>query len=284
MPIRFLKSNNALKFVPVKTPWIFRKMFPNYVWTVKTEEKSIYLTFDDGPTPEVTDFVLDTLNAHQAKATFFCIGNNVEKHPELLQRILAEGHRIGNHTQNHIKGWETTTEAYLQDVAEADKIIQDSRFKVQGLEFEVQDSGFNTEISRQNSKAKNTSTVLEDLGANQQSSIPNLNSVTANQKSSIDNLQSSIPQLFRPPYGLIKPFQGQQLMQMGYKIIMWDVISFDWEQELSEEKCLQNVISNTESGSVIVFHDSIKASKNMMYALPKVLDYFSEKGFVFKSL
>ncbi|TXD82416.1 polysaccharide deacetylase family protein [Subsaximicrobium wynnwilliamsii] len=260
-----------MKLIPVKTPWLFRKIFPNYVWNVKTDEKIIYLTFDDGPTPEVTDFVLDTLNAHQAKATFFCIGNNVEKHPKLFQRILAEGHRVGNHTQNHTKGWETTTAAYLQDVAAAEGIIQDSKFKVQGLGFEVQDSGFNTEISRQNSKAKNTSKVsLEDLGDNQQSSI--------------DNLQSSIPKLFRPPYGLIKPAQSKQLMQLAYKIVMWDVISFDWEQELSEEKCLQNVISNTESGSIIVFHDSIKASKNMMYALPRMLAYFSEKGFRFESL
>jgi peptidoglycan/xylan/chitin deacetylase (PgdA/CDA1 family) len=284
-PIRFLKSNDALKLIPVKTPWLFRKIFPNYVWNVKTDEKIIYLTFDDGPTPEVTDFVLDTLNAHQAKASFFCIGNNVEKHPKLFQRILAEGHRVGNHTQNHTKGWETTTAAYLQDVAAADEIIQDSKFKVQGLGFEVQDSGFNTEISRQNSKAKNTSKVsLEDLGDTQQSSIPNFSSVTADQNSSINNRQSSIPKLFRPPYGLIRPLQGKQLLQMGYEIIMWDVISFDWEQELSEEKCLQNVISNTESGSIIVFHDSIKASKNMMYALPRMLAYFSEKGFRFESL
>ncbi len=201
-------------------------MFPNYIWDIATTNKELYLTFDDGPTPEITNWTLDTLKQYDAKATFFCIGSNIEKHPTIFENIIKDDHAIGNHTQNHIKGWTTKTKNYLKDVKEAQTII--------------------------NSKT--------------------------------DNLQSSIVTLFRPPYGQIKPKQGRKLIALGHKIIMWDVLSFDWEQDLSEEKCLENVVSKSKAGSIIVFHDSVKASKNMMYTLPKVLEVFSKKGYVFKSL
>lgn len=211
---------------PVKIPLVAKKMFPNYVWDISSEEKTIYLTFDDGPTPEITNWVLKTLKAYNAKATFFCIGKNIKNHPDIFQNILKDGHSIGNHTHNHIKGWKTKTNDYLLNIDKAQKIIEN---QIQDSEFRIQS-------------------------------------------------------LFRPPYGQIKPKQGKQLIKLGYKIIMWDVLSFDWDKNVSKETCLNNVISKATSGSIIVFHDSIKASKNMKYALPKVLDYFSNKGYRFKAI
>nr|WP_321247392.1 polysaccharide deacetylase family protein [uncultured Psychroserpens sp.] len=215
-----------MKIAPVKTPVVAKRMFPNYVWDIATNNKELYLTFDDGPTPEVTNWTLDILKQYDAKATFFCIGANVEKHPDIFKSIIKDGHTIGNHTQNHIKGWKTKTKVYLKEVKDAQTTIY----------------------------------------------------------SNLKNLNASKVTLFRPPYGQIKPKQGKKLIELGYQIIMWDVLSFDWEQDLSEEKCLENVISKSKEGSIIVFHDSVKASKNMMYALPKVLDIFSKKGYKFKSL
>jgi len=213
-----------MAFTPIKTPLVAKKMFPNYVWDIPTDTKDLYLTFDDGPTPEITNWTLEVLKQHNAKATFFCIGNNVEKHPEIFQNIIDNGHTIGNHTQNHIKGWKTKTEDYLKNVAEAQETI--------------------------NAKISN----------------------------------SSISNLFRPPYGKITPKQGRKLIELGYKIVMWDVISFDWDKNISKDTCLNNVNSKAKNGSIIVFHDSVKASKNMQYALPRVLEYFSENGYEFKSI
>jgi len=210
-----------MKIAPVKTPVVAKKMFPNYVWDVATPKKELYLTFDDGPTPKITNFTLDILKKYNAKATFFCIGANIEKYPGIFQQILNDGHRIGNHTQHHIKGWTTKTKDYLKNVEEAQVEIEKNNYKTD---------------------------------------------------------------LFRPPYGQIKPKQGKKLIALGHKIIMWDVLSFDWEQDVSAEQCLENVISKSKSGSIIVFHDSFKASKNMMYALPKVLEIFSKNGFEFKAL
>ena len=211
---------------PVKTPKLVSKLFPNYVWNIDTIEKELFLTFDDGPTPEITSWVLDTLNTFNAKATFFCIGKNVENHPEIFQRILVEGHAVGNHTQNHVNGWKTKTPLYLENVSEAKNSIE-SKIGDQTLEF---------------------------------------------------------TNLFRPPYGQIKPQQGSKVLEMGYKIIMWDVLSFDWDTMVSVEECLNNVLSKSKPGSIIVFHDSLKAFRNMKYTLPKVLEYFSNEGFQFKKL
>ena len=220
-----------MPLTPVKTPLVAKKMFPNYIWDIATNEKILYLTFDDGPTPEITNWTLNTLKTYNAKATFFCIGNNIEKHPDIFQNILDDGHAIGNHTHNHIKGWKTKTKDYLANIELCENVFKNR--------------------------------------------VP---------KSSIVNRQSSIVNLFRPPYGQITPKQGKKLLELGYKIIMWDVLSFDWEKDVSKETCLKNVTSNTRNGSIIVFHDSIKASKNMQFTLPKVLEYFSEKGFAFKAL
>ena len=233
---------------PVKTPLVVKKMFPNYVWDIPTKDKILYLTFDDGPTPEITNWVLNTLKSFDAKATFFCIGKNIETHPDIFKNILNEGHAIGNHTHNHIKGWKTSAEDYLTNVLKAEEVMS-AEFKIQSL------------------KVRKTTDSETDI-----------------QQSTIENLQSTINNLFRPPYGQITLKQGKELMKLGYKIIMWDVISFDWDKAISEETCLNNVIRKSTNGSIIVFHDSIKASKNMQYALPKTLEYFSGKGYVFKTI
>lgn len=230
-----------MTLTPIKTPLIAKKMFPNYVWDIPTSDKIIYLTFDDGPTPEITNWTLNTLKSFDAKATFFCIGKNIEAHPDIFQNILNEGHAIGNHTYNHIKGWKTSTEDYVANVLKVEQIMS-SEFRVQSSEFQkITDSEINIQ-------------------------------------------QSKINNLFRPPYGQITPKQGKELMKLGYKIIMWDVISFDWDNTVSEETCLNNVVTKSTDGSIIVFHDSVKASRNMQYTLPKTLEYFSEKGYGFKPL
>ena len=213
-----------MKITPTKTPFVVKKLFPNYIWEIPTNKKELFLTFDDGPTPSVTDWVLDELKRFNAKATFFCIGNNVRQHPQLFHRILEENHSIGNHTHNHIKGWKTKTNDYLDNVFDAEKTIKDL-------------------------------------------------------------LDSSIQvNLFRPPYGQIKPTQGKKLMELGYKIVMWDVLSFDWEKTVSNQECFDTVVSKSRNGSIIVFHDSLKASNNMKFTLPKVLEYFTEKGYAFRAI
>jgi len=205
-----------MNLTPVTIPKVVKTMFPGFIWDIKTKEKTLYLTFDDGPTPEITAWVLDCLKKHNAKATFFCIGKNVERSPELFNRIIDEGHSVGNHTFNHLKGWKTKTIDYLNDTHNASTLI--------------------------NSK------------------------------------------LFRPPYGRIKPKQAKSLIKDNYKIIMWSVLSLDWDKNISTTQCYKNVIEKSESGSIIVFHDSKKASHNMMCVLPKVLDYFSKKGYDFKRI
>jgi peptidoglycan-N-acetylglucosamine deacetylase len=203
----------------IKTNRIIKTIFSNYVWDIPNNEKKIYLTFDDGPIPEITEWVLEQLKIYNCKATFFCIGNNIEKHPEVFNKLILEGHAIGNHTFNHVKGWNTSKKAYLKEVEQCEEEIQKNLPK---------------------------------------------------------NLQSK---LFRPPYGKIKPLQSGKLRKLGYKIIMWDVLSADYKKEISKEKCLENVLKNVVSGSIIVFHDSVKAFPNLEYVLPKTLQFLSENGY-----
>ena len=215
-----------MNLTPVKTPVVAKRMFPNYVWDIPSTNKAIYLTFDDGPTPEITNWTLDVLKEYEAKATFFCIGKNIENHPVIFQNILKDDHVIGNHTNNHIKGWRTSTNDYLSNIEKAQKIID----------------------------------------------------------SQMANKEILVKNLFRPPYGQIRPKQGKSLTQLNYKIVMWNVLSFDWDHTISNETCLGNVIKNTSDGSIVVFHDSVKASSNMKYALPKMLEHFSKQGYSFKSI
>jgi peptidoglycan/xylan/chitin deacetylase (PgdA/CDA1 family) len=204
----------------VKTPWILKKIYPDYLWSIDTKAKEIYLTFDDGPHPVATPFVLKQMKQYNALATFFCIGKNVILYPEIYKQISVEGHSIGNHTQNHLNGWKTKNDIYLKDVADASRII--------------------------------------DTG------------------------------LFRPPYGRITSFQAKNLKSVFNgkhpKVVMWDVLSGDFDTTITPETCLANVIRKTIPGSIVVFHDSEKAFLRLEYTLPRVLKYFSENGYSFKTI
>jgi peptidoglycan-N-acetylglucosamine deacetylase len=208
-----------MNFYWTKTNSLIKKIFPNYIWDIPNSKKVVYLTFDDGPTPEITNWTLQQLQNYNARATFFCIGKNIDKYPEIFQKIIANGHVVGNHTFDHLNGWEIATPAYINNV----------------------------EIC----------------------------------KSAICNQQSTINNLFRPPYGKIKPSQSKKLRKLGYKIIMWDVLSADFDANVLPQKCLENVISNVQSGSIIVFHDSQKAFRNLEYSLPRTLQFLTENGFTF---
>ena len=214
-----------MKLRLVTVPKFVQRIYPKRIWALPNADNTVYLTFDDGPIPEVTPWVLDTLKKYNAKATFFCIGDNIKKHPEIFKRILAEGHSVGNHTFNHLNGWKTETQSYIDNVSLFEKEIQELNIRYSSL-------------------APRTS-------------------------------------LFRPSYGKITSKQANLLQQQGYKIIMWNVLSYDYDTSVSKEQCLQNVLQHIQSGNIVVFHDSIKAQKNLRYVLPKVLEYVNEKKYLF---
>ena len=198
----------------IKTPFWLRAIYSNCTWKMPAKDKVIYLTFDDGPDPEATPFVLATLKKFNAKATFFCIGKNVLKHPNIYEAVLKDGHRVGNHTYDHLNGWETDNHLYIENIKDAMNMIESN--------------------------------------------------------------------LFRPPYGRIKKSQIKLLKQadnLPNQIIMWDVLSGDFDLKIDGETCARNVIKNTVPGSIIVFHDSQKAWDRMTIALPIVLEYFSNLGY-----
>jgi peptidoglycan/xylan/chitin deacetylase (PgdA/CDA1 family) len=213
-----------MKFYWIKTNSLIKRIFSNYIWDIPNVDNKIYLTFDDGPTPEITEWVLNVLKEHQIKATFFCIGKNIQKHPAIFNKLIDNGHAIGNHTFNHLNGWNTLTREYLENI----RMCQ----------------------------------TLSDTYLN-------------------NKLNTVYGKIFRPPYGKIKKSQSKKLRQLGYKIIMWDVLSADFDQTITPEKCLENVLQNTQSGSVIVFHDSAKAFKNLEYTLPRSIEVLKQKGFEF---
>ncbi|MEN0003213.1 MAG: polysaccharide deacetylase family protein [Bacteroidota bacterium] len=199
----------------VKTPQVIQNLFPNFTWRIPSAEKVLYLTFDDGPVPEVTPWVLEQLAAYNAKATFFCVGDNIQKHPEVFEQVKAAGHAVGNHTFNHLNGWATDNISYFHNIRHC---------------------------------AREMDSVL-----------------------------------FRPPYGRIKPKQVQ-FLQRHYRIIMWDVLSGDFDQNISPEQCLANVVNNVSPGSIAVFHDSVKAEERLTYVLPRVLEHFAQAGYSFERL
>ncbi len=215
-------------------PRFIQRLYPERIWAFSRSENSVFLTFDDGPIPEVTPWVLDELKKHKAKATFFCIGENVQKHPEVFRRIIAEGHSVGNHTFNHLNGWKTKTWVYVENALKYENIASTIRnlSPFEGGRGDVSNSEF----------------------------------------------------LFRPPYGKITSKQAKILQKKGLKIVMWDIISYDYDATVSEEQCLQNVLKNIKPGSVVVFHDSFKAEKNLRYVLPKVLEFIGEKDLFCKSI
>ena len=200
---------------PVRTPRFVKSLFPDLIWDKQGDAKNLYLTFDDGPTPDVTEFVLDTLAQFNAKASFFCIGRNIVQNREIFQSIKDADHSIGNHTYNHLNGWRTDSTKYLNDIEECQRLV--------GTD------------------------------------------------------------LFRPPYGRITPKQASTLAK-SFQVIMWDVLSGDFDRVLTPEKCTQNVLDHARPGSIIVFHDSKKAETKLRYALPLVLQHFTELGYAFRSL
>lgn len=216
-----------MKLQWVKTNRLIKTLFSDYVWEIPNKTNAVYLTFDDGPTPEITPWVLDILKRNQVKATFFCIGDNIRKYPEIFQQILSEGHSIGNHTYNHIQGWKSETEKYLDNISLC--------------EIEIQ---------------KHSGTTLEEKNCG----------------------------LFRPPYGKIKRCQAKKVLKAGYRIIMWDILTVDYDKTISPEKCLRNATEKVSSGSVIVFHDSVKAFQNVAFALPETIRILKEKGFNFEPI
>ena len=199
----------------VRPPKLLKRLLRDVVWDIPGEDKVIYLTFDDGPNPVITPWVLDLLKTYEAKATFFCVGSNVEKYRAAYNMVLAAGHAVGNHTYSHKNGWKTRRETYLEDV-------------------------------------KRCSTVFPTM-------------------------------LFRPPYGKLRKSHYKRIKE-DYKIVMWDVLSGDFDHTISNERCLANVLDNARAGSIIVFHDSEKALKKLYYTLPKVLEHFSHLGYAFKAI
>lgn len=201
-------------FIEQLPNWV-RRLYPGVKWREDPTSKVIYLTFDDGPIPEVTPWVLDVLDRYEIKATFFCVGDNVRKHPEVYQEVLRRGHRVGNHTFNHLRGFEIGCSRYVKNVHKASEWIESD--------------------------------------------------------------------LFRPPHGQLRYAQLDALLP-EYRIVQWDVISRDYNGKLKPEKVLNIVKRYARNGSIVVFHDSIKAEKNMKFALPKALDYWIKQGFTFRTL
>jgi peptidoglycan/xylan/chitin deacetylase (PgdA/CDA1 family) len=203
----------------IKTPFWLRLIYRSFIWRKSNQERVLYLSFDDGPHPEATPFVLEQLASFNAKASFFCIGKNVQLYPEIYDAILAAGHVVGNHTQHHMNGWKNNTENYIADIQEATKLIDSN--------------------------------------------------------------------LFRPPYGRISFSQIKALRldpALPQQIVMWDVLSGDFDTTITGDQCAQNVIQHAGPGSIVVFHDSAKAMDRLRIALPKILAHFSKLGYQFKAL
>lgn len=202
-----------------RTPWPIKKLYPELTWSKRTAQ-TIYLTFDDGPIPVITPFIHQTLSAFDVRATFFCVGENIKKYNDIAQASLEAGHKIANHTFNHLNGWHTNKKRYSDNIELCENLIN---------------------------------------------------------KLGVDN------RLFRPPYGRVTRKQIK-VIKTSYEIVMWDVLTGDFSNNVSPEDCLQHSINATRDGSIVLFHDNIKAENNLRYALPRYIEYFLEKGFRFSLL
>ena len=195
---------------------ILRSVLPSsLLWKVDTAERKVFITFDDGPTPQLTTEILAILESYEARATFFCVGDNVVRYPDIFRQIIQSGHSVGNHSHHHLKGWYTSCSQYLEDVSQASKFL-DSK-------------------------------------------------------------------LYRPPYGLITLRQVRELSKQ-FQVVMWSVLTRDFDPSVSREKCLEIAIRGTEPGAIIVFHDNLKASEKVLYALPRMLEYLREEGYLTEKL
>lgn len=202
-----------------KVPSLLPKVFPTFWWRLPQEKPTIFLTFDDGPIPQLTPFILEMLQKYQAQATFFCVGDNIRKYSFIFEQIIINQHQVANHTFHHLNAWKTPSWQYLQDIQLCQGLIK-----------------------------------------------PQATSL-----------------LFRPPYGKLTP-QLIRAIQKNMKIVYWDVLTYDFDPQLAPEKCLQNAIRYTQNGSIIVFHDNVKAYRNLTYVLPRYIEHFATKGFTFKAL
>lgn len=203
-----------------KFGWLFRIIYPHFEWLRPLDfENTVYLTFDDGPVPEATDFVLQTLKKYNVKATFFCVGDNIKKHPDIFNKVVSDGHTCGNHTYNHLNGRKNDTHTYIENIRKCQELLPEISGKP----------------------------------------------------------------LFRPPYGRLKKNQIK-LIQKNYRIIMWDVLTQDYNASLEKEKCLKSAIKATENGSIVLFHDSMKAYDNLRYVLPRYIEKTLSLGYQFKTL
>ena len=194
-------------------PQFIRQLYPHAHWRMNTSEKAVYLTFDDGPIPEVTPWVLDVLDKYQIKATFFMVGDNVRKHPDEYKMVVERGHRIGNHTFNHLKGFEEGSERYIANIDKADSYLSTD--------------------------------------------------------------------LFRPPHGIMRMKQYRMLSKR-YRIIMWDLVTRDYNPKLNGEQVLRRVRKYARNGSIITFHDSLRSVDNLRYALPRAIEWLQGEGYEFK--
>lgn len=208
--------------IPHRTPSILPWLYPSLHWRLPSGRNELYLTFDDGPVPGPTEFVLETLNRYSIKATFFCIGDNIGKHPGIFQRLVEEGHEVGNHTYHHLNGWATRPDAYLEDIRRCDHLLYNGGAK------------------------------------------------------------SAKSRLFRPPYGRIT--RKQIGLLAGRPIIMWDVLSADYRQRISPEKSFRNTLRVVRPGSIIVYHDSRKAERNLTYGLPRIIEECLGQGYTFSPI
>lgn len=197
-------------------PFFLPFLYSNRLWSGPASERKISLTFDDGPVPGITDWVLEELEKRGMKATFFMVGDNVRKHPALAQSVLVAGHQLGNHTYHHLSGWKTSTQTYLDDVASCDAILVD--------------------------------TVGET------------------------------PRFFRPPYGWMSPGQAKGLVP-AKKIVMWSLLSYDFDSDLSSEILIRECTSRTAPGTIVVFHDQQKTKAQLRRVLPQYLDFLVGEGY-----
>ncbi|CAN5467545.1 polysaccharide deacetylase family protein [soil metagenome] len=228
------------------TPLWLRMIFPSGVaWTGDPANKTVYLTFDDGPDPIVTQFVLDQLESYNIKATFFCIGDNVAKHPEMFEKVKAAGHRVGNHTMHHPNGWTTNNAAYVNEIMEAHRLIQSDLFRPP--------YGKITQAQAKLLRSKELGIKDWELG--------NTGKATNEQQcSNYTNHQS-------------------QIRNQRFQIIMWSVIAGDFDEKIDGNVCYNHIVKHTKPGSIIVFHDSEKAFPRLKVALPKTLDWLAEQGY-----
>jgi peptidoglycan-N-acetylglucosamine deacetylase len=206
-----------------RTPGLLQRLFPQFTWRKAPSGPTVYLTFDDGPVPEVTEFVLDQLEVYKAKGTFFCVGDNLRKHPAIAERVSQAGHALANHTFHHLSGWQTPTADYLENIRLCDGQLQVLRGK----------------------EERKT--------------------------------------LFRPPYGNISRKQ-MHMLKPEYELVMWDVLSYDFDASLAPPQCLDQTLASTRPGSIVVFHDSLKAARNLTYVLPRYLERLSGLGYTFAAL